>query len=157
LLKELELLKKELSVYQIASDTNKLFLNSTFGKLGSKYSILYSPDLLIKVTVTGQLALLMLIEAIEDKGIPGVSANTDGIVMKCPKAKLQDLEQCVWEWETATRFEMEETRNQALYSRDVNNFIAIKGDGKHKVKGVYESDRLSKSPSGSVCVDAVLT
>lgn len=64
--------------------TFKIVLNGTFGKLGSKYSFLYSPNLMIQVTITGQLALLMLIEALEAAGISVVSANTDGIVSRCP-------------------------------------------------------------------------
>jgi len=58
----------------------KTLLNGTFGKLGSKYSIFYAPSELIQVTLTGQLALLMLVEAAELEGMDVVSANTDGIV-----------------------------------------------------------------------------
>jgi len=140
----------------VTADTLKICVNGSFGKLGSKYSILYSPNLLIQTTITGQLALLMLIEDIELRGIQAVSANTDGIVIKCPKSKLEQLEQAIWEWETKTQFETEETRYSAIYSRDVNNFIAIKTDGKYKAKGVYASSGLSKSPSNTVCVDAVI-
>jgi len=148
--------KAELAHYQLINDSHKLFLNSSYGKFGSKYSILYSPNLLLQTTITGQLALLMLIEDIEARGIPVVSANTDGIVIKCPKSKLDRLEQAIWEWETVTQFETEETRYSAIYSRDVNNFIAIKTDMKHKAKGVYAASGLSKNPANIVCVDAAI-
>lgn len=71
------------------ADSLKITVNGSFGKLGSKYSVLYSPHLLIQVTVTGQLTLLLLIESLELAGIPVVSANTDGLVIKCPKGKNQ--------------------------------------------------------------------
>jgi DNA polymerase elongation subunit (family B) len=70
---------------KVAADSLKITINGTFGKLGSPWSTLYAPNLLIQVTVTGQLALLMLIERLELRGIPVVSANTDGLVIKCPK------------------------------------------------------------------------
>jgi len=66
------------------ADSLKITINGSFGKLSSPHSVLYSPHLLIQVTITGQLALLMLIEMIELAGIPVVSGNTDGIVIKCP-------------------------------------------------------------------------
>ena len=53
---------------KVTADSLKITINGSFGKLGSKWSCLYSPDLLIQVTVTGQLSLLMLIEAQNAKG-----------------------------------------------------------------------------------------
>ena len=41
---------------------------------------LYDPKCTYKVTINLQLCLLMLIEALELKGIKVISANTDGIV-----------------------------------------------------------------------------
>ncbi|KKS65278.1 MAG: hypothetical protein UV34_C0020G0001, partial [Parcubacteria group bacterium GW2011_GWB1_42_6] len=40
---------------------------------------------MIQVTITGQLALLMLIERLELCGVPVISANTDGLVVECPR------------------------------------------------------------------------
>lgn len=145
-----------------AADGGKIVVNGSFGKLGSMYSILYAPDLLIQVTVTGQLAILMLIESLELAGIPVVSANTDGIVIKCPKHREADMNRIVAEWEKATGFETEENRYKALYSRDVNNYFAVKMDGKCKIKGVYsekgsnKNTVLSKNPMVQVCTDAVV-
>ena len=48
----------------VTADSLKITVNGSFGKFGSKYSFLYSPDLLINTTLTGQLTLLMLIEMI---------------------------------------------------------------------------------------------
>src|SRR5690606_22606645 len=132
--------------------------------LGSKWSNLYAPDLLIQVTLTGQLALLLLIERLELAGIHVVSANTDGIVIKCPVELIHKMEEIIKWWENETRFEMERTEYAALYSRDVNNYIAIKTNGKTKTKGAYanpwndDSDRsmwLHKNPTNTICVEAV--
>lgn len=147
----------------VIADALKITINGAFGKLGSQYSRLYSSDLMSQVTITGQLCLLMLIEAIELAGIPVVSANTDGIVMKCPENRYRDLEHVVIAWEEQTGFVTEETQYRALYCRDVNNYIAVKKDneGNCKVKGIYSekgsalNSVLSKNPETLICSDAV--
>ena len=63
---------------KVTDMTLKIVLNGTFGKLGSKWSFLYAPNLMIQVTITGQLALLMLIEDLEQADSV-ISANTDGM------------------------------------------------------------------------------
>jgi hypothetical protein len=140
---------------KVVADALKITINGSFGKLGSKYSVLYSPNLLIQVTLTGQLALLMLIEALERAGVPVVSANTDGIVLKCPKARYADALGVISWWENATGFETEETRYRALYSRDVNNYVAVKDQGGTKGKGAFADPAINKNPENSICVDAV--
>lgn len=149
---------------KVTADSLKITINGSFGKLGSKYSVLYSPDLLIQVTVTGQLALLMLIERLELRGITVVSANTDGVCIKCPRNREGELNAIIAQWEHETSFQTEETRYTALYSRDVNNYIAVKEDGKTKTKGAYSNPwsdpknmvgRLHKNPTNTICVDAV--
>lgn len=141
---------------KVTADALKITINGSFGKFGSKWSKLYSPDLLIQTTLTGQLCLLMLIEALESEGIPVVSANTDGIVIKCPVAKVAMMEFVVWEWEQATRFDTEATYYRALYSRDVNNYIAIKPDGGFKLKGAYAPAGLQKNPTNEICTGSVV-
>lgn len=133
------------------AQTLKIFLNGSFGKLGSKYSVLYAPDLLLQVTLTGQLVLLMMIEAFELAGIPVVSANTDGIVIKCPVVQKQTMLDIVAAWELATGFETEETRYRALCSRDINNYIALKEKGGFKAKGTFTSPGLQKNPQHEIC------
>lgn len=147
--------------WKLEADALKITINGAFGKLGSVFSLLYGPDLLLQVTITGQLSLLMKIEMIEDAGIPVVSANTDGIVMKCPAHMYETLKATIKAWEARTGFETEETQYKALYSRDVNNYIAIKLDGKCKTKGTYSefgsalNSVLSKNPENLICSDAV--
>ena len=147
---------------KVGADSLKITINGSFGKLGSPYSVLYSPHLLIQTTVTGQLALLMLIERLELAGIPVVSANTDGAIIKCPVARQGELQAIVKGWERDTGFLTEETRYKAVFCRDVNNYIAVKEDNTAKVKGAYAelgssgNTRLSKNPTGLICADAVI-
>lgn len=154
----------------------KIVINGTFGKLGSRYSIFFSPDLLAQVTISGQLSLLMLIERLELSGISVVSANTDGIVLKLRPDQLPLRDKIIAQWESDCNYVTEETRYVGLYSRDVNNYIAIKqafdyetkawlnkADG-IKTKGAYANPwssakpdifRFHKNPQSTICISAV--
>jgi hypothetical protein len=144
---------------KVVADSLKITINGSFGKFGNRYSSLYSPDLLIQTTITGQLSLLMLIEYLESAGITVVSANTDGLVIKCHRSKEDLMDQIVKYWEGVTRFNTEATYYDALLSRDVNNYIAVKKDAKTeddiKTKGAYSRPGLSKNPTGEICIDAI--
>ena len=140
----------------ITSDALKITINGSFGKLGSKYSSLFAPALMVQVTVTGQLSLLMLIEKLEIAGIPVVSANTDGIVIKCQKNMEEQMLAIVKWWEDVTGFNMERSDYTALYSRDINNYIATKENGKTKVKGCFKPGDWQKNPQNEICNEAVI-
>lgn len=156
---------------KVIAEMLKIVLNGAFGKYGNPWSILYAPDLMIQVTVTGQLVLLMLIEWLNDAGVNVISANTDGIVNKVPAARYDEFSAIVKHWEACTGFEMEETRYRWLASRDVNTYIASKckfdkerkvwldqHDG-FKLKGAYaEPEPVASSwpsPHNQICVTAV--
>lgn len=160
-----------------AANTLKIVLNGLFGKLGNVWSLFYSPDLMIQVTITGQLVLLMLIERIEraggwnDGAMHVVSANTDGIVVKCRREHYDTLQKLVKQWEAETGFEMEETRYAWIAFRDVNSYQAAKlrYDSVRKewtdeiesikFKGAYAPPEPVASswpsPHNQICVDAV--
>ncbi len=154
---EIAKLKTELVTCNVDNEGGKIFLNGTFGKTGSPYSILFAPEMLIQTTITGQLSLLMLIEWHEYYGIPVVSANTDGIVIKCPRDKVYISEHLIKEWEKTTGLEMETVEYRGIYSRDVNSYFAVKSDGEVKRKGEYSKAGLSekKNPDVEICSDAV--
>lgn len=161
--------------WKTIADSLKITINGSFGKLGNKYSTLYAPQLMLQVTITGQLVLLMLIEMLEEAGISVISGNTDGIVSKYHKDRHNDVRAIIAEWEKLTNFKTEETRYSAVYSRDVNSYVAIKTDGGDeearflderlgvKTKGAYcergsaLNSILSKNPEALVCSDAVIS
>ena len=140
---------------KLTANTLKIVVNGSFGKLGSKYSTLYAPNLMIQTTITGQLALLMLIERVEAIGASVVSANTDGIVIFANKALEPALEQVVFDWQVDTSFELERSDYSALHSRDVNNYIAVKPNGSTKRKGAFGEEALSKNPQFQIVTDAI--
>lgn len=138
----------------------KTLNNGSFGKLNSKWSIFYTPSGMIQVTVTGQLALLMLIEALDVAGIPTVSANTDGLVLYADRSMDWLADSIIIWWEGVTGFTMEMTDFNLLAARDVNSYVAIGLDGEVKLKGAFAPPEPGASgwpnPTGQVCVDAVV-
>jgi len=137
--KDKSLTEKQRNEAKVTDAVLKITLNGSYGKFGSNYSFLYSPDLLLTVTFTGQLYLLMLIEELEHHGFRVVSSNTDGVeVLRSndPTSK-KGLERIVRNWEAKTNMVMEYGTYNALYARDVNNYIAIYPNGEAKAKGVY--------------------
>lgn len=138
----------------------KTLLNGTFGKLASMWSVFYAPAEMTQVTLTGQLALLMLIEMFEMSGIQVLQANTDGIVVRVRRRDVWVRDQVLRWWETATGMETEETQYRLIASRDVNSYVAIKPDGEVKTKGAYAPPEPGASgwpnPTGQVSVDAAV-
>ena len=141
---------------KVTADSLKITINGSFGKLGSPYSFLYAPQLLIQTTVTGQIAILMLIEQVNKNGGQVVSANTDGIVIRCKKTDYDAIHSTCHNWEVDCQFTLEETFYKSLHSKDVNNYIAITTKDKVKTKGAYASASLMKNTVNSVCIDAVI-
>lgn len=142
----------------------KITLNGTFGKLGSVYSAFYSPELMLAVTITGQLNLLCLIHELEKiTGVVVISANTDGIMVQYGTSKRERVLQAIAENAAMTGFEYEETPYSKVALKDVNNYVAITTDGKAKRKGLYASIRpednplyLMKNPTANVCSSLVV-
>lgn len=132
----------------VTAESLKIVINSSFGKFGNRYSSLYSPQLLLQTTLSGQLYLMMLIEQIELRTECTVmSANTDGITVFSPNQKhYQRMLKVSAQWEAKTRMALEAVQYRAVYSQDVNNYVAIKTDGTYKGKGLFAKSSLSKNP-----------
>jgi hypothetical protein len=148
------------------SENLKVTINGTFGKTGSPHSVIYAPEMTVQITVGGQLYLLMLIEMLELRGIQVVSANTDGIIMYVHKDQMPEYLTTIKWWEETTGFVTEETKYEALYSRDVNAYIAIKSADDVKGKNFLYDPwrpknakdaywRFQKNPTMQICVEAV--
>ena len=153
---ELDKLKKEKRMYEVEEASKKISLNGSFGKFGSPYSALYSPELLLQTTLTGQLSLLMLIETLELNGIKVVSANTDGIVTYYRFDQLDLLQELLWDWMLQTSYNLERTDYRLLASRDVNNYLAVKTNGEVKGKGIFTKASIGKNPDGQIIYEAVI-
>lgn len=151
------------------AETLKIVLNGTFGKTGSIWSILYSPKMLLQITLTGQLSLFMFIEELVLAGFEVISANTDGVVTKVPRHRRADFDAIVFDWELDTGYDTEETVYTSVHSRDVNSYCAIyvdKKSGKKVAKlkgnigpcgpGLKGASGLKKNPTMQIASDAAV-
>lgn len=141
---------------KVVNESLKIVINGSFGKFGDPYSVLYAPHMLIQTTVTGQLSILMLIERLELAGIQVVSANTDGLVTYSHDSQQATMDAIIEQWQRDTTLELEHTDYAALFSRDVNNYFAVKEGGKFKGKGMYATSSLELDPKFEICAEAVM-
>lgn len=141
----------------------KISINGAYGKLGSKYSVLFAPQLLTTVTLTGQLSILMLIEKAENAGIQVVSGNTDGVIFRCPRkwyegidgdnlvgGKLKEITD--W-WMETTGFKLEFAEYSDVYNQSVNTYMALKPGGGFKRKGALANHWNETLPWGEKNTD----
>jgi hypothetical protein len=128
----------------------KLILNSVSGLLRSEYSLLYNPKAAITMCAIGQIILYDLAKRLSAT-CEIVQINTDGVAF-IPHT--DDYKRIWKEWETEYDYTLEEEIFTKLWQRDVNNYIAIKANGKLKVKGGdvnrYEKDALFKNNNARI-------
>lgn len=153
----------------------KLRMNGGYyGKLGQKGSFLEYPEGLLKVCMSNQIEILMLIEMMEDAGFKVVSGNTDGVVTLYPKVREAEYYKLCREWEAAVGNDkmgkLEYSKILSMSQDNINSYIAKivddKGNVKIKKKGkfvtVYGSPgcEINKNKSGRVvplALDAYFT
>ena len=107
----------------------KIILNSTFGLSNDKNSFFYDPELCMKITINGQLTLMMLYEMIMER-IPNATAlmqNTDGVETIIPRKYVDEYMQICKEWEEITNLNLEHDQYEKLILGDVNNYIGVFG------------------------------
>lgn len=118
----------------------KLILNTTYGATKNKYNALYDEYQASSLCYLGQLLLAALANKIYTKiGATIIQTNTDGILIKVRRDKLDDVRVLVKEWEDLTGFTMEEDFIEMFFQRDVNNYIEVTDNPKkpYKLKGKW--------------------
>jgi hypothetical protein len=129
----------------------KLAVNSVYGKSSDMQSWIYDRQLTMFTTITGELSLLMLIEAYELAGIHVISANTDGVTIRLHKDKVEKMHELNKWWMELTTYELERTDYAKIIFSTVNDYLAIKTDGEIKKKGDFLTDfELHKNKSARV-------
>lgn len=134
------------------ADGLKIVANSAFGKTGNKWSIMFDEKMQLQVTLGGQLTLLMLMEMLLKKKIEILSMNTDGILCRINKLQYPILTRICREWEQLTGLILEETPYSKYVRRDINNYLALKSDGRTKEKGVFKKQIRGK---GAIIAHAI--
>lgn len=119
----------------------KIILNATYGLSNDYNSFLYDPLFTMRITINGQLSLLMLYEKIIIK-IPSaklIMINTDGLEIIIPKDKKEEYLKICKEWENMTDLVLEHSTYQKIILGDVNNYIAV-----HDFEEITKEDYLNK-------------
>ena len=129
----------------------KLAVNSVYGKSSDMQSWIYDRQLTMFTTITGELSLMMLIEAYEMQGLHVISANTDGVTIMIHKDDVQKMYDINKWWMDLTQYELERTDYAKIIFSTVNDYLAIKTDGEIKKKGDFLTDfELHKNKSGRI-------
>lgn len=116
----------------------KLCNNKAYGCMKDQYNPLYDPLAANNICVTGQLALLLLIEMIEPY-CELIQSNTDGLIVKLKSLDdYEKIDDICFEWEKMTRvslaFDPIITR---IYQKDVNNYLFVNEFDEVESKGAY--------------------
>lgn len=123
------------------SEMLKLAINGGFGKTKEQTNWQYDPVVTFKCTIGNQFEILMLIEMMEMRGIHCISANTDGIVCLFDKSLDKVYYEVAHEWERIVgndkQGKLEFVDYRKLIQTTVNDYIAIKANGKTKKKGDF--------------------
>lgn len=129
----------------------KLAVNSVYGKSSDMQSWIYDRQLTMFTTITGELSLLMLIEAYELAGIHVISANTDGVTISVKLTHVDKMHEINKWWMDITQYELERTDYSKIIFSTVNDYLAIKTDGEIKKKGDFLTDfELHKNKSARI-------
>lgn len=127
-----------------AAELLKLAMNGGFyGNTNNEYTPMYDPRAMLKITMNGQLLLLMLCEALIDIGVVIDMCNTDGITILYPKELHEQVEEICDEWQAMSRMELETVVYTKVVRKDINNYLAFyeeKGVTKVKEKGMFLTD-----------------
>lgn len=122
----------------------KLALNSVYGDSNNQYSVFYDPMYTMKITINGQLSLLMLAERLlEIEDLKLIQLNTDGLTVALPRNKEDEYSAVCKKWEKDVGLDLEFVEYEKMMIRDVNNYIAIYKKGGVKRKGAYQYEGLA--------------
>ena len=111
----------------------KLILNTTYGCQNNKYNDLYDPRGARGTCISGQLLISELTERIYSIGdVELVQLNTDGLMVKLPKNKLEEYYKVSNEFSKKCGIELEYDIIYKIVQRDVNNYCMIYGNEESK-------------------------
>ena len=131
----------------------KLALNSVYGDSNNQYSVFYDPMYTMKITVNGQLSLLMLAERLlEIEGLKLVQLNTDGLTVALPVDNQEEYTNICKQWETDVGLQLEFVDYTRMMIRDVNSYLAMYKKGGTKRKGAYQYEDLGWHQNQSALV-----
>lgn len=114
-------------------------LTSIIGKFISTNSWLYDPKSYYKITINGQLIMLMLISLLEENGLKVIYCNTDELVIKTPRNRVSffiDLIDAFRKNNTNISFKTEFC--EKFIVKESTNTLRLFSNGKVKRTGTFD-------------------
>ena len=118
----------------------KIVINGTYGISKAKTSKAYDPRNANLICLNGQLMLIDLIEHLEKiDGFELIQSNTDGLIVSLPDTDraFEQMDDICYEWEKRCNMELEFDEIEAIWEKDVNNYVFKFSNGKIERKGAY--------------------
>ena len=128
----------------ISAQALKIVINAIYGMLGFEKFWLYDRFAQMQVTINGQLMTMSLVEALELEGIHTVSANTDGIVVKVSRDKIDKFKEICEDWNKENRMSADDDYYKCYVDRDVNNYYDVLENGEVEFKGQLDPKQYIK-------------
>ena len=119
------------------NETLKLALNGSVGMYRNSYGWLYDVQPNLAISLTGQFLILRLTELCIANGINVMMQNTDGITVLMKKELEPIHEKILQQVSEEFRVKFEKEYYKAVYASNINNYLAIKSNGKTKQKGWF--------------------
>lgn len=117
----------------------KIVCNLFYGKYGEPTDPLGDVRLQLKTCLTGQMILLRLIERLEAVGMRCVYANTDGIVISCPRGLGDRMRRILREFSEKLDIGIDPVEIFCMFLKNCNSYVWEMGDGKVKTKKDYST------------------
>ena len=144
----------------IRANALKLILNSVYGNLKNRYSILCNPLASLSVCAYGQLALFDLSRRLYEVGYTLVNLNTDGVAFVDYRGIGDAWQDVQGEWEEVYHLNLELDEFDRWIQKDVNNYVAVGVDGHIKTKGgdcnKYHEDKLFSNNNARIIHKALV-
>lgn len=118
--------------------------NESYNVNKSELFFLYDRLAQLQVTINGQLMTMTLVEELELNGIHVVSANTDGIIIKLPRDKIDIFNDITKRWNETNKMGADSEDYKEYYARDVNNYFAVWPDEEVDAKGALDPKQYLK-------------
>lgn len=142
---------------KVVDKTLKLSLNGLSGNLQNEHSWCYSPFTVMQIRINGQLLLLKLSERLLSIGCKLHQINTDGVLYTCKKAKYDELQAILHEWETLTKLTLETEEFTEFYQLAINDYFGKAPDNSIKKKGFFLTDvTLGKGLTPKIIPEAII-
>lgn len=142
---------------KVVDKTLKLSLNGLSGNLQNEHSWCYSPFTVMQIRINGQLLLLKLSEQLLSIGCKLHQINTDGVLYTCKKAKYDELQRILKDWENLTKLKLETEEFVQFYQLAINDYFGLKPDNTVKKKGFFLTNiELGKGLSPKIIPEAII-